>query len=1318
MAEGADRSLDEMNRVVAVAGCDGLAPFETFLRSLGTVPTLITVAVCRLDTSARGALVERLTEAGITCESVHGDLSLRPGRLYVASTETAWAVRDLQLVATDGEPARAADILLDSVAHLGEDAIGVLLGPSEACGAFGARSIKSEGGVVICAPKAGEGTGGLTDRLLDWVGAPEAAARRVLSVLSIDRTERGLSPSEGLGHIFDMLLAATGHDFIHYKHQTIMRRVERRIGLGQHHDLETYLTVLKEQPEELADLYRDLLIGVTRFFRDPAAFEALRGEVLDRLADRNEAGNATIRVWVAGCSTGQEAYSVAIALAEALRAHGRTTPVQIFATDIDEESLDIARIGLYSDEAVATMPRPLLARYFRRAGKGWQPTKAIRSMVIFCPHNLTRDPPFSKLDLVCCRNVLIYFSKALQNRLMPMFHYALKPGGYLFLGPSESPAGFMDLFRIVDKRAKLFAAKLNLRRRPSVFNVVRDRPAASTVDGRKIDDPAQIAQQLLMAEHAPPGVVINDRQHILHFLGRSARFLEPPMGAPDLNVLQMAKRGLRLPLRAIIHRANKDAVTEAHETVDLELDGAPARVRITARAIHRDTVDAGLTLIVFEDLPVNGRQHLTADHSLDARVKALGAELTQTKDTLETTIEELETSNEEMRSSNHELLAMNEEMQSTNEELETSKEELQSVNEELQTVNEELETVNSELKRKLVELGRANDDMKNLLASTRIATIFLDGALNITRLTPSVAELFQLDDADLGRHISLLEHRLIELDLCALIEQVMRELVPISTRVRVGADSTFQLRVLPYRSTGNIISGVVLTFVDVTREATAERTIRASERKYRGLFDSIRDGLVLVRLDGTIERVNEAYARLVGASVEVLAGTLFAMRVHEAERDSARRMIEGALGDAGDEIELRFVSLSGRRSPCQCRVWTWGEGAERRVIVLARDLSVQRELESRLRQSRKMEALGQLVGGIAHNFNNMLQAMLPNIELAMEGEPDEQVELLEDALMAGRQAGSVVRQLMRFSQRQRLERAPVDLRAVCRVVRDMCVHTFSRHITVSLNVSERPIWTLADAGQLQQLLLNLCLNARDAAVEAPSPHIEITLDIIALTPDDRSRHPDAPYGAFARFQVRDNGRGMDATTLERAFDPFFTTKRQGAEKRVGLGLSTAYGIARDHQGWLDATTAAGVGSTFSILLPVVDVDAAQHRVQHADRVGRGSERLLLVDDEEIVRRVHLRVFETAGFEVTEAADGTEALALLNAETQLMILDLSMPGLSGREVLKRALARYPSLKVVVLTGYLEDRIEGASAVLNKPIGLDRLLQITREVLDTE
>ncbi|MFN8705668.1 MAG: CheR family methyltransferase, partial [Planctomyces sp.] len=804
------------------------------------------------------------------------------------------------------------DFFFHSLAEcLHERAIGIVLSGSGSDGVQGIRAIRSEGGMILAQkPETAEfdsmPRNAIATGLVDFELAPE---EMVAQLLTFTPPLTGTSPRPVEGHepefdsslkkIFGLLRSQTTHDFSQYKPSTIHRRIERRMAVHQIEAIENYVKYLQQSPAEVESLFRDLLIGVTNFFRDPEAFEALETQVIPRLPAAGSAAsndeNGVIRVWICGCSTGEEAYSVAILLREQLDLTGRNNGVQIFATDIDRRAITASRAGIFPMTIAADMTPERLSRFFvaQPDGSGYRVRKHLREMLVFSEHDVNKDPPFSKLDLICCRNVLIYLGAELQKKLIPLFHFALKPNGFLFLGSSEGISDFNDLFSTLDRKAKLYQRRAG---EASLLNSFRGRllTPLSAIDTTMPKIPGKVpgtvkrplrelVEQTLLRHLGVSAALVNVSGDILYLHGRTGLYLEPSSGEAGINnVLKMAREGLKHDLAIALQKAVASRQVVYASGLSVRTNGHFSRVDVTVCpvassmspeiAVHPESADVSLFLVILQQaaesssassilaLADDDAMSLSSPSEADLVIAALRRELRARDEYLQCAQEELESSNEELKSSNEEMQSVNEELQSTNEELETSREEMQSI-------NEELSTVNTELQAKVLDLSRASNDMNNLLSGTGIATIFVDQQLRILRFTPTVAQLINLIPSDVGRPVGHIVSNLVGYEgLLIDAQAVLDTLESRERQVQTKSGSWFMMRIRPYRTLDNVIEGVVITFVDITEPKRVEEALARANDQLR-LAVVVRDSSDAVTvhdLDGRIIAWNPAAVRMYG----------------------------------------------------------------------------------------------------------------------------------------------------------------------------------------------------------------------------------------------------------------------------------------------------------------------------------------------------------------------------------------------------------------------------------------------------------------------
>ena len=831
------------------ASAGGLEALEQFLGHVPAESGLAFVIVQHLDPTHKGImpeLLQRTTRMKVT--QVKDRVRVRPDCVYVIPPNKDMSILHGVLHLLEPVAPRGLrlpiDFFLRSLAmDQQEHSIGVILSGMGSDGTLGLRAIKEKAGVVLVQEPAtakfdGMPRSAVDAGLADIVAPVDELPGKILAYLQrtplIARPEVALGDKtqNALEKAVILLRAHTGHDFSLYKKNTLYRRIERRMGIHQIIKMASYVRYLQENSQELDLLFKELLIGVTNFFRDPAAWEQLRTQALPALLANRPPGHA-LRAWVPGCSTGEEAYSLAIVFKEAaeeLKPKGNFA-LQIYATDLDRDAIDKARQGIFPHNISADVSPERLSRFFSKDEHGYRLRKEIREMVIFAPQNLIMDPPFTKLDLLSCRNLLIYLTPEVQKKLMPLFHYSLSPRGLLFLGSAETVGGFTDLFAPLCGKSRLFE-RLETALRPErvEFPSSFSAPSSSVAEMRPPSKPPgslqSLADQLVLERYAPPSVLVNDKGDIFYISGRTGKYLEPAAGKANWNLFVMAREGLRYELTGAFQKVLQNKGTVTLHGLKVGTNGGEQRVDVTVQRLEEPGLLQGLVMIVFTDVPtpVVAKATVRASHAPahSPRLAELEQELLRVRAEASATHEEMQTSQEELRSANEELQSTNEELQSINEELTTSKEEMQSMNEELQTLN-------AELQAKFKELSRSSNDMKNLLDSTDIATLFLDKDLNVRRFTPQVTKIIKLILGDVGRPITDLVTDLNHPALADDVREVLRTLASTEKSVATRDGRWFTVRIMPYRTIDDRIDGVVITFANITVAKTLETKLRGQQ---------------------------------------------------------------------------------------------------------------------------------------------------------------------------------------------------------------------------------------------------------------------------------------------------------------------------------------------------------------------------------------------------------------------------------------------------------------------------------------------------------
>jgi two-component system CheB/CheR fusion protein len=827
------------------ASAGGLEALDQFLSRVPANSGMAFVVVQHLDPTRKGVMPELLQRAtGMKVLQVKDRTRVKPDVVYVIPPGKDLSILRGVLYLFEPTAARGLRLPIDTFLRSlaldqQEQGIAVILSGMGSDGTLGLRAIKELAGLVLVQDPStakfdGMPRSAIDAGLADIVAPADELAGRIVAYLQrtplINRPEGAVAEKlrSSLEKAVILLRAHTGHDFSLYKRSTLYRRIERRMGIHQIASMGSYVRYLQENPLELDLLFKELLIGVTSFFRDPEAWRRLCEQTLPALLAQRPDG--TLRAWVAGCSTGEEAYSLAIAFKEALAAMKPAghQSLQIFATDLDRDAIDKARLGIYPENIAADVPAGYLARYFSKEASGYRLKIEIREMVIFAQHDIIMDPPFTKLDILTCRNLLIYLSAEVQKKLIPLFHYSLRPGGALFLGSAETVGGFGDLFEPDSAKSRIFRRSQSALRPepvefPSSFGQTQREATAVRAAQKPAASLQSMAEQLVLQHYAPAAVLVDAKGDILYISGKTGKYLEPAAGKANWNVFAMAREGLGYELSSGFHKALRKTGAVTARGLKVGSDDHRLLVDLTIERLDEPEPLHGLLMIVFAESAAQPSTKASdrpgKSSARTASLAALEAELQRARTELQNTREGMQTSQEELKSTNEEMQSTNEELQSTNEELTTSKEEMQSMNEELQTVNRELQ-------EKVDELSRSNNDMQNLLNGTDIATLFLDNELKVRRFTTQAAKIIKLIPGDVGRPITDLASDLLYPDLVDDVRKALQTLGSAEKPVAGRDGSWFTVRIMPYRTLDNRIDGVVITFADITVAKTLEEKLR------------------------------------------------------------------------------------------------------------------------------------------------------------------------------------------------------------------------------------------------------------------------------------------------------------------------------------------------------------------------------------------------------------------------------------------------------------------------------------------------------------
>ncbi len=949
------------------ASAGGLEALEQFFESMSDDSGMAFVIVQHLDPKRKSMMAELISKhTSMNVQQSEDGMEVRPNNVYTIPPNRNIKLERGKLRLSE-LPSSAAqrtpiDVFFRSLAEeKTAQAIGIILSGSGSEGAIGLRAIKGEGGLTLVqSPETAKYESmprrAIAADAVDLILSPGEMPNRLLELLEGRRTTQTVPaeqvPEEAedtLSRIFGLIRGQAGHDFSYYKSSTILRRIERRMVVNQIDTMDAYTTYLKKNPEETERLFQDLLIGVTSFFRDPWTYEALEQKAIPELI-KNRQRERKLRMWVPGCSTGEEAYSLAIIVKEKMDELDARYPVQIFATDIDEQAVEHARGGVYPSSIAADVSEERLKRFFSQEDHSWRIDSEIREMVVFALQNVVHDAPFSRMDLVSCRNLLIYMKSELQNKLLPLLHYALREDGILFLGSSESVGNYNDLFDPVDTKARIYYRKPGTLSRPGDLDLPIRRPHTSerSADARPAlpktesgPGAQRIAQQALTDHFRASAVLIDQKLDAKYFMGPTELYLGVPKGEANWNIMGMAHDDTRSVLASCIHNALTHRKTVRRHNIRLERSSGMFHTDVTVRPIAHPESAEGWAIVIFE--PSKQAEPLgetSPDEMTDedrSEVESLRNELFAAKERLQATVEELETSNEELKSTNEELQSANEELQSTNEELGTAKEEQQSV-------NEELSTVNSELQQKVRDLSEARDDMVNLLSATQIGTIFLDKELKIKRFTPAAADLVHLIESDVGRPFSHINHKLQYKQLPEDCKKVLRTLSSKEMELQTETGEWYLTGIRPYRTSKDVIDGVVITFVDVT-EAHQLREAKELSREYaNSIIQTIREPLIVLDDDMRIASINQAFTDMFGISSEQAEDKeLFEIGDHDWNLPKLRELLERILPEKevmeDCEVEHEFVGIGFRRLILNARTLKREGDIPNQILIAMEDVT-------------------------------------------------------------------------------------------------------------------------------------------------------------------------------------------------------------------------------------------------------------------------------------------------------------------------------------------------------------------------------------------
>jgi two-component system CheB/CheR fusion protein len=1307
------------------ASAGGLDPIERFFDHLPSKTGMAFVIVQHLSPDFRSLMDELLARhTEMPIHLVEDGMLVEGDHVYLIPSKKEMIISDGRLLLSDRslhkELTLPIDVFFRSLAQdCGPRAVAIVLSGGGSDGSRGIRDIRESGGLVIVQDTESAQFDGMPKTARDagvaqWVLAPQDMPR----VLLEHQRDPGppassVATPQGLEAVYDMLQGEYGLDFTNYKPSTVTRRIDRRIALASTPNIAEYVARLRGDRSELDVLYRDLLIGVTRFFRDEQAFELLEQRILPDLI-RRASKETPLRIWVPGCATGEEAYSFAIVVQDLMARMGER-PVKIFASDVHPGSLDKATRALYPADAVANVSPERLERYFLRVGDDYQIVSDLRQLVVFAAHDVIKDAPFTRVDLISCRNVLIYFQPHVQSRVLSLFHFALNRGGVLVLGPSESPGALAKDFETLDGHWKTYRKHVDLGMPVDVQTHATARPngrgAAPSIAG-----PAKYSltrllgtYDALLDEVMPPSLLVSEHGELVHAFGGASAFLKRRDGRQGLDVLEQVDGDLKVVLAAALKRAQVEREV-AFSGLRVEANGETGTYRVTLRRISSRDQSGLHVLVSFEKMDSTpaapNREHekpVEIDDVSRTQFAVLSAELSQTKESLQAAIESLQSANEELQASNEELQASNEELQSTNEEL--------------QSVNEELYTVNAEYQRKIAELTEVTNDMNNLLASTEVGTIFLDRNLTIRKFTPQIAESFSLVAHDVGRSIVTFTHKLDRPELLDDLRRVIATEKPFEKELRNVSGKSFFMRVLPYRARGKT-EGVVLTLIDVSGLKAAEDALFHERYLLNSLLSGVPDAIYFKDLHGKLIRMNHAMAQRLGVDEP---RTTVGMTAHEMPNRAFAISLDEQDQDVLRSGQAQHYKLERRSEIDGSAYWDLTTRLPLRdtedeivgVILICRNVTEQKRAEDKAQEAVRRR--DQFLAMLSHELRNPLSSIVSATAVlrhAASGSTKSAERALEVMDRQSNQMSRLLDDLLDVSRVTRnkieLRKQRVDLVAFAKDTADGLRGVFeAEDLSFSMTGEPETCFVLADPTRLQQILTNVFGNA----IKYTPRGGRITLAI-------------AREGDQAVTHVKDTGVGIPKGMLDSVFELFVQASRtlDRAAGGIGVGLTLVRSLVTMHGGTVVASSEGeGTGSEFVIRWPIADA-ATTEKLEEVrgqsprTRLASGA-KIVVVEDNDDSREMLREFLGIAGYECHTADSGVTGLALIDeVKPRVAIVDIGLPEMDGYEVARRLRAehKHEDLWLIALTGYgqAEDREATREAGFDehfvKPVQMDQIL----------
>ncbi|MBD2435215.1 PAS domain-containing protein [Nostoc sp. FACHB-110] len=1368
-----DKSNNLFPIVGIAASAGGLEAFTQLLSHLPIDTGMAFVLIQHLDPNQKSLLTEILakTTQMPVCEVQNGML-VEPNQVYVIPPNRKMTLLKgvLQLAPREkihGKYMPADAFFASLAAEIGSKAISVVLSGSDGDGAQGSEAIKAAGGITFAQCEASAQFSSMPNTAIatgdvDFILPPHKIAEELAKIarhpnvtrLISSQTVEPLPKSEtALPAIFAMLFTTTGVDFTHYKQTTIKRRIARRMVLYNLESLEYYVEYLQNHPDEVQALYYEILISVTSFFRDPEAYQALKEQVFPVIS-KGKSVDEPIRIWIPGCATGEEVYSIAISLMEFLENVLPKPAIQIFATDINETAIEKARLGIYKPSQIVDVSPERLRRFFNQVESGYQISKPIRELCVFAKQNLISEPPFSNLDLISCRNVLIYFESVLQKQVMPIFHYSLKPTGFLMLGVAESAGEFSNLFTLTDRKNNIYTKKLIPT--PLNFNFATSNYPVAKIAADKtmshktwdITDLNKQADQILLNRYVPVGVMINDNMDILQFRGETSPYLRPAPGVPSFNLFKMARKGLLEELRTAIHQAKRQNISVRKEQIQIEGSELSRKVNVEVIPFQPDSGETRGFLVLFEDVPALTNPQLSikpenVEQVGTEEILRLQQELATTKQELAATQEYLqlishehEATTQHLKVANEEILSSNEELQSTNEELQTAKEEVQATNEELHTTNQELQSRN-------LELHNVNNDLLNLLSSVNIPILILTNDLRIRRFTPTAQRLLNLIPTDVGRPLSDIRSTIEVPNLESLIIEVIDTLNLKELEAQDTEGRWYNLRIRPYRTTENQIDGVVMVFMDIDALKRSTQQLQQALDYAEAVVETMPEPLVVLNADLQVIKSNRAFYRMFQVTpAQTEQQVIFELGNGHWNIPQVQSILEEILTHntqiEGFEVCCDFEKI-GQKTILLNGYKILQPGNQQMILLALHDITQQKLFEEERaqllaqEQSARLEAEAsnrtkdEFLSILSHELRNPLHSILGWSDLLQKQNLDTtQMNRAVDMIQRGAKAQvQMIEDLLDISRittgKLSLNIYPIDLSYVIEAALEI-VRLSAEAKNIQIECHLQPMGqVLGDGTRLQQVIWNLLSNAIKFTPAGGS--VVLTLEEV---------------NSQAQIRVSDTGIGIPNDFLPYVFDQFrqADSRKTRANQGLGIGLSLVRYLVELHGGTVQAESpGVDLGTTIIVKLPLnsnleedvssgdpMVIDIANDTEICVDNIpSLDGLHVLVVDDDADIRELTKIMLQDYGAEVTAVTSADEAFSVLTSQPgmyDVLLSDIAMPNQDGYTLIRRvrSLSAEAGGKIpaAAITGYAssidiqESRNAGFQMYIPKPVELTQLV----------